>query len=324
MEVQLELDLDLANLNKGLNISRKDVFLKKLRSKKGYKRYTGTPLRYGGGKTLAVGKILEYIPENIDRVVSPFMGGGSVEIAIAKELGIEVIGYDIFELLINYWNMQINYPKELFLELKKLNNTKEEYENVKNKLKAIWNKNDGLLENSLTDMELATYYYFNHNLSYGPGFLGWMSSIYTDKKKYISMIEKVKDFNTKNIKVFNEDFKVSIPKHLNDFLYLDPPYFLEGDSKMFRGIYPMRNFPIHHNGFNHELLAVLLKEHKGGFVLSYNDCTWIRDTYKDFDIIDVSWQYTMGQGETRIGKNRIERNFDNDNIKTSHELIIIG
>lgn len=324
MEVQLEIDLDLANLNKGLNISRKDVFLKKLRSKKGYKRYTGTPLRYGGGKTLAVGKILEYIPENIDRVVSPFMGGGSVEIAIAKELGIEVIGYDIFELLINYWNMQINYPKELFLELKKLNNTKEEYENVKNKLKAIWNKNDGLLENSLTDMELATYYYFNHNLSYGPGFLGWMSSIYTDKKKYISMIEKVKDFNTKNIKVFNEDFKVSIPKHLNDFLYLDPPYFLEGDSKMFRGIYPMRNFPIHHNGFNHELLAVLLKEHKGGFVLSYNDCTWIRDTYKDFDIIDVSWQYTMGQGETRIGKNRIERNFDNDNIKTSHELIIIG
>ena len=32
----------------------------------------------------------------------------------------------------------------------------------------------------------------------------------------------------------------------------------------------------------------------------------------------------MGQGETRIGKNRNERDYDNGNIKTSHELLIIG
>ncbi|MUU35415.1 hypothetical protein C2R81_03745 [Helicobacter pylori] len=27
------------------------------------------------------------------------------------------------------------------------------------------------------------------------------------------------------------------------------------NSKMFKGIYPMRNFPIHYNGFKHEVLA---------------------------------------------------------------------
>jgi len=32
----------------------------------------------------------------------------------------------------------------------------------------------------------------------------------------------------------------------------------------------------------------------------------------------------MGQGETRIGKNRKERNYDNNNVKHSHELLIIG
>lgn len=32
----------------------------------------------------------------------------------------------------------------------------------------------------------------------------------------------------------------------------------------------------------------------------------------------------MGQGETRIGKNRLERNFDNDNVKNSHEILIVN
>jgi len=68
----------------------------------------------------------------------------------------------------------------------------------------------------------------------------------------------------------------------------------------------------------------LLKQHKGGWIMSYNDCSWVRETYKDYEIIDVSWQYTMGQGETRIGKNRLERDFDNDNVKTSHEVLIVG
>ena len=77
-----------------------------------------------------------------------------------------------------------------------------------------------------------------------------MSSVYNDEKKYNNMLNRVKNFNVKNLEVYNETFETSIPKHINDFLYLDPPYFLEGDSKMFRGIYPMRNFPIHHNGFD--------------------------------------------------------------------------
>ena len=90
---------------------------------------------------------------------------------------------------------------------------------------------------------------------------------------------------------------------------------------MFKGIYPQRNFPIHHNCFNHEKLKDLLYSHKGGFVLSYNDCSVIRKWYKDFEIIEVAWQYTMGQGETRIGFNRI--NVNRNHVKQSHEILII-
>ena len=304
--------------------NRKNIFLNNLKSKECFKRYAKSPIRYGGGKSLAVGTIISNIPDDIKKIISPFLGGGSLEIALAQELNIEVVAYDIFDLLVNYWQIQIEKPEELYKELIKLKNTKEEYENVKNILKSVWNKKDGLNNNILSKIELAAYYYFNHNLSYGPGFLGWMSSIYLNENKYLSMLNKVKNFNVSNIKVYNESFDYSIPKHKNDFLYLDPPYFLEGDSKMFKGIYPMRNFPIHHNNFNHKLLSELLNEHKGGFILSYNDCSWIRENYKKFEFKEVSWQYTMGQGEKRVGKNRLKRNFDNGNVKTSHEILIIG
>ncbi len=321
--LQLEFNDILYKNETSNNLSKKNIFLRSLKSKKGYKRYSG-PLRYGGGKSLAVGSIIEHIPDDVNLVVSPFIGGGSVEIAIARELNVKVIAYDIFELLVNYWNVQIKNPVGLYDKLKDLKNTKEEYSKVKNILKKIWNKKEGLLKNHYSDLDLAAYYYYNHNLSYGPGFLGWMSSIYTDDKKYKSMLEKVKNFDCNKMEVYTSSFENSIPRHNKEFLYLDPPYYLDGDSKMFKGIYPMRNFPVHHNGFNHTLLANLLKNHKGGFVLSYNDCTWVRETYKNYKIIDVSWQYTMGQGETRIGKNRQERDYDNSNIKRSHEILIKG
>lgn len=298
---------------------RKYIFLSKLKSpseKNKYKRYISSPLRYAGGKSLAVGHIIKHLPDNIERIVSPFFGGGSVEIAIAKELRLEVLGFDIFDILVNYWQIQIEKPQELYHKLSTLNPTKKEYDFVKAELKAHWKK-----EKKLSPLVLAAYYYFNHNLSYGPGFLGWMSKIYKEKRRYKKMIEKVRDFRVKNIKVECDSFENVIPKFKKDFLYCDPPYYLEGDSKMFRGIYPQRNFPIHHNNFNHILLRDLLREHKGGFILSYNDCTTIRQWYADCKIIDVSWQYTMGQGETRIGFNRKKEN--RNHIKNSHEILMI-
>jgi len=91
------------SLFKDYSITRKIKFLNKLSGRKTkYKRYLGSPLRCGGGKTLAVGYIIEYLPESITKVVSPFFGGGSVEIAIAKELGVKVVAYDIFDVLVNY------------------------------------------------------------------------------------------------------------------------------------------------------------------------------------------------------------------------------
>ena len=300
------------------DLIERQSFLDSIKSKSGkYKRVSDTPMRYAGGKSLAVGLIAEHLPNNVEKIVSPFIGGGSFEVAVAKRLGIKVQGYDVFDLLVNYWQVQVQKPKELAMVLSSFEASDRKYREVKAELKAHW-----LGETLISDsVRLAALYFFNHNTSYGPGFLGWGSSVYLQPERWLKMIDKVSNFDVPNLHVEQALFTDSIADAMQSFIYADPPYFLEGDSKMFKGIYPQRNFPIHHNNFAHEALRDALHNHKGGFILSYNDCSTIREWYSDFEILAPSWQYTMGQGEVRIGKNRLDA--DVNHVKKSHELLIV-
>ena len=292
-----------------------------------------TPIRYAGGKSRAYDFISSYIPfwPRPKTIVSPFFGGGSLEVRWAHEMGINVVGYDVFWVLTNYWKHQLQNPQRLYDILKGLEPTKEQYDDIKDIL-LHWDKVQELFKNWKTDHydrkskpldeDLgAAYYWFNHNLSYGPMFLGWFSSIYLKKESlYQNSIERVKDFNVSNLEVNCGSFDETIVAHTNDFLYCDPPYFMEKseDNKMFKAIYPNSNWPVHHQHFDHEKLRDLLHSHKGKLFLSYNDCEWVRENYKGFKFKTPEWAYSYGQGETRIGKNK-----KNNDPKQSHEILII-
>lgn len=295
-------------------------FLRKIKSNtKGinsFKRVVYSPIRYAGGKSLAVGYVIEKLP-NINKIISPFFGAGSIEIAIDKIFRIPVIGSDIFDILVNYWDFQIHHKTELYNELLKLYPDKQTYEEIKQRLKDHWEQ-----KIILTPLELAYHFYFNFNLSYSPAFLGWASNNYMgNRSKYLRMIDRVKNFEVFDIKIECCSFEKQFKEYPNDFFYCDPPYYLDGDSQMFRGIYPNRNFPVHHKDFDHKLLAELIKKHEGGCILSYNDCTPIRELYSGYQYTLPTWQYTLGQGETRIGKNR--ENINSDHIKKSHEIMYV-
>jgi DNA adenine methylase len=293
-----------------------------------------TLIRYAGGKTRAIKKITPYV-EGYDKIISPFMGGGSLEVHWAGDLNKEVIGYDVFDMLVNFWDQLLNNPTQLAEKMGDITPNGEEYKRIKEILMTLdntqemlkdWNtdhyKRDNVI--SLDDITKAAYYYFNHNCSYGPGYLGWGSSVYLKQDKWNSMVNKINDFKCPNLSVVQMSFEQSIKKHNGDFLYLDPPYYLEKDkdNKMHKGMYPMKNIDIHHTGFEHELLRDLLLEHKGDFVMSYNNCETIRDYYKDFEQFFPEWSYSMSNGEQRIGKNRIELN-DSKIVKESHEILIV-
>jgi DNA adenine methylase len=316
-----------------------EIYLETIRTGENkYKRVSLSPLRYAGGKSNAVGLILSHFPQLRERrIVSPFFGGGSFEIALSKGLKFDVVGYDVFGMLVNYWQQQLANPEGLANELAHLQPNKDAYTRNRHILLNYWEKikPPTLIYNTkakvpLTEQEQtlldddalkqAAYYFYNMQLSYGPMFIGWPSSVYLNEKRYKKIVDSVRNFSAGNLKVECGSFETAIRNHQHDFLFCDPPYYLGEDSKMFKGMYPNCNFAIHHNNFDHGLLRDLLKSHKGGFFLTYNDCPTIREWYSSFQQVFPKWQYTYGQGEKRIGKNRED---NKSNVKESHEIFII-
>ena len=315
---------------------KKAGFLNSLlsKSKYKYKRLSLSPIRYAGGKSLAVGHVVEHLPY-VRRLISPFFGGGSVEIAIANRLGIEVIGSDIDKALSSYWQVQLSQPEKLAKALKRLTPDRQTYYRIM-KICRRWRAGKA----KLTDFQLATLFFYNQSLSYGPAFVGWPANQYLKKDDWIDwrvpheekakktrhekLLNRVRKFKA-NVTMHNLSFEAMFEKYPYNFFYCDPPYMLKKDcptSKMFHGIYPERNRAIYHDGFDHKRLRDLLHGHKGGFILNYNHCKKALDWYKDFNIEFPVWQYTFGQGETRISKTSGNR--PQTHIKKSHEILIIG
>lgn len=146
-----------------------------------------TLLRYGRWKSKAIKQITPFIQKH-DKIVSPFIGGGSLEVHWSGNLGKEVIGYDVFDVLVNFWNVLLNNPKELYDELSKIQPTDGEYVRIKEILMCLdktqemlkdWNTDHYKRENiiKLDDIKLGGYYYFNHNCSLRPGYLGWVKCL---------------------------------------------------------------------------------------------------------------------------------------------------
>ncbi|MEM9771045.1 MAG: DNA adenine methylase, partial [Cyanobacteria bacterium P01_D01_bin.73] len=80
-----------------------------------------SPLRYPGGKSRAVKFILPLITELMgDRptLVSPFIGGGSIELACAAQ-GITVYAYDTFQPLVAFWTSLLKDPVAIAQEVQK-------------------------------------------------------------------------------------------------------------------------------------------------------------------------------------------------------------
>jgi len=274
-----------------------------------------TPIRYAGGKSKAYNIITEKLPTMPlpERIISPFMGGGSLESRWSSELGVEVIGYDIFDALTNFWNVLLTDSDGLADKLALLPPTKDKYKEIK-ELLIQWDYTQEMLSEWKTDyykrdsitldnLTAAAYYYYNHNLSYGPMYLGWMSKIYESQDKWNNAVTSIREYKNPNLSVRKGTFDEVILNHTNDFLYLDPPYYInkDKDNKLYKGLYPNANIAVHHKGFDHKQLRDLLHNHNGNFILSYNDCETIREYYKDFEILYPKWENSNAYNTDRVG-----------------------
>ena len=106
-----------------------------------------------------------------------------------------------------------------------------------------------------------------------------------DIRKLFGLISQLQE-RMANVVVENQDFETLI-KHYDRpdaFFYLDPPYFSTEDM-----------YEVGFGWDDHVRLRDTLKNIKGKFLLSYNDCDEIRELYNGFSMFDFSRTHSMAQ-----------------------------
>lgn len=233
-----------------------------------------SPLRYPGGESRAVNQLLPFFPAKPGTLVSPFFGGGSVELALAAR-GWRVLGFDLFAPLVDFWQQVLTDPQRLADEVTKHHPLSPE------EFRRLQAEGDRLS----TQLERAAAFYVLNRASFsGSTWSGGMSPRH--ERFNPKAIERLCRFRAPNVWVERADFGESIRAHPNGFLFLDPPYVTA------RKLYGRRGDL--HDDFDHEALRDLLRERKQ-WVLCYGDCVDARYLYGGRRLIPLQWKYGMSR-----------------------------
>ena len=245
-----------------------------------------SPLRYPGGKTRACKIIDKTVSEyfclnDYDTLISPFFGGGSFEFYCQK-----------FKPLYSFWNQIKTNKNELCLKLYKVNNvSKEQFTNYR---KTIMTLDDPLQQS-------FQYFILNRCSFSGATLSGGFSDEASKKRFTSSSIKRAHNLDLSNVDIRNQDFSefiCGVTPREKTIVFLDPPYFL--NSKLYG-----MNGDIH-DTFDHLKLFKTITSLKSDWILTYNNCDYIKTLYKDYKIINVEWSYGMNSS------------------KDSSEIIIMG
>ncbi|MCL2383808.1 MAG: DNA adenine methylase [Oscillospiraceae bacterium] len=261
-------------------------------------------LKWVGGKRQLLPEIQKYKPKTITAYYEPFVGGGAVLFALQPK---KAVINDINSDLINVYNVIKDNVEELINEL----DNKEKYLNNAECFYSIReidresNKFD-----KLTKIEKAArVIYLNktcYNGLYRVNSAGKFNSPFGSYKNpnivNSEVLRAVSNyFNRAEITFLNGDFANTVEKiNKGAFVYFDPPYAPISKTSNFTGY--------SEGGFG-EAEQIRLKElcdelnQKGvKFLLSNSDCEFIRELYKDYEIIEIKAKRSINSNANRRGE----------------------
>ncbi len=223
-------------------------------------------LSWIGGKKLLREKICEQFPESYEKYVEVF--GGAAWVLFYKERpGKTEIYNDYNSELVNLFKCVKYHAGEVKKELQYFLNSRELFKDFLEQYNM----------RGLTDIQRAVRFFMLIKTSYGAK-LSTYGCVKRNVENMTIMLDEIqKRLNT--VIIENEDFEklIKTQDRENVFFFLDPPYF--GTEKYYKSV----DFKEE----DHERLFNTLKNVKGKFLLSYNDCNYIRNLYKDYNIEEV-------------------------------------
>jgi DNA adenine methylase len=245
-----------------------------------------SPLIYPGGKSRAIPIIVPLILEGMrrtrtDALVSPFLGGGNLEVTCARQ-GVQVFGSDIFAPLVCFWQHLLDDPDALADAVQKyltanVNDNHDAFKQLQ-----------GFIPRMPDRLEKAAAYYVVNRLSYlGLTLSGGMSY---SARFNVASIDKLRSFSAPGMTVRNVDFKQALLWHSTAFGYFDPPYeFAEEGRNRLYGVNGDT-----HRGFDHDALFKAVSD-RPNWIMSLNADDHVLERYADFPKAFPRWSYGMSR-----------------------------
>ncbi len=216
--------------------------------------------------------MIEQFPEEYDRYVEVFGGAGWVLFAKEKK-GIEVYN-DINSNLVNLYKCVKYHPEALQKELDGILMSRELFQ-------------DAILETrGLTDIQRAARFFVAIKESFGSK----METFGLQPKNMKASVDflKIASERLNTVVIENRDFDKLIQSYdrSSTLFYLDPPYYKT--ERYYQGGFKRED---------HKRLREALRNIRGKFILSYNDCLEIRELYQGYEIIEVDRNNNLATGK---------------------------
>ncbi len=244
-----------------------------------------SPLRYPGGKSRAINKIIEHLPDTFVEYREPFVGGGSLFIYLKQKYPhLKIWINDLNPELFLFWKIAQSDLDKLVEGAFYLKNN---YQDGKKLFAELTNVDI----DKLSDLERATRFFVLNRITFsGTVESGGFSQQAFLKRFTPSSIERLEKLASilPGIKITNLDYAHLLQSEdKNTFLFLDPPYFSVTKSKLYgkRGIL--------HTSFDHERFTQLMEECAASWLITYDDCPEIRNHFKFANLYEWELQYGM-------------------------------
>ena len=256
----------------------------KTKSLKSYK----TPLRYPGGKSRALSKLFQFIPDLKDYAEfrEPFLGGGSVAIEIGKRYPhIDIWVNDLYEPLYNFWKVLQSDGQKLRDILIQL---KQRHSDPSSAKQLFLDAKDYLAKPVGNSIDRAVSFYVVNKCSFsGLTENSAFSKQASESNFSVNGIEKLPEYSLmiKKWKITNLSYEHMLSDEEETYIYLDPPYEIKSNLYGRKGDM--------HKGFNHDEFATVCDKSTSPILISYNSSQLIRDRFDGWTVAEFAHTYTM-------------------------------
>lgn len=251
-------------------------------------------IKWSGGKKDELNKFLQYIPENYDTYLEPFIGGGAVYFHINPD---KAVISDVHKELIDFYqSIKQGYSNDIYKFMENHPNNEETYYKVRS-----YNNND-MLDNA------KRFYYLRKTC-----FRGMLR--YNSKGEFNIPYGRYKNYNFEDIKnkeyeellkrteIYNESFEYIFENYNKEtnFMFLDPPYDSEFTD------YGYCSF----GRDEHIKLSEYFKRTKIKCLMIIGKTDFIKDLYKEYIVDEYDKNYRFKLHSGRVG----------NEINTKHLII---